>query len=73
MKESKKKRVLKSWVQKVLGFILGSWFVWVCTTIDTIDLPFNQIKGYLVFTTILTILAFVSFYLLLKYASIFED
>ena len=73
MKETKKKRVLKSWVQKVLGFILGSWFVWICTTIDTIDLPFNKIKGYLIFTSILTILSLVSFYLLFKYSNIFED
>ena len=73
MKETKKKRVLKSWVQKVLSFILGSWFVWICTTIDTIDLPFSQIKGYLVFTSILSILALISFYLLLKYSNIFED
>ena len=73
MKETKKKRMLKSWVQKVLSFILGSLFVWICTTIDTIDLPFNQIKGYLVFTSILSILALISFYLLLKYSNIFED
>lgn len=73
MKETRKKRVLKNGVQKVLSFILGSWVVWVCTTIDTIDLPFKEIKMYLVFTTILTILAIVSFYLLLKYSNIFED
>lgn len=73
MKETRKKRVLKNGVQKVLSFILGSWFVWVCTTIDTIDLPFKEIKMYLVFTTIFTILALISFYLLLKYSNIFED
>ena len=73
MKETKKKRILKSWVQKVLSFILGSWSVWICTTIDTIDLPFDKIKGYLIFTSILTILSVVSFYLLFKYSNIFED
>ena len=73
MKETKKKRVLKSWVQKVLSFILGSWSVWICTTIDTIDLRFDKIKGYLIFTSILTILSVVSFYLLFKYSKIFED
>ena len=73
MKESKKKRVLKKLGQKVLSFVLGSGLFGLCTTIDTIDMPFNQIKGYLVFTSILTILALLSFYLLLKYSNIFED
>lgn len=71
--QKNKKRVLKGWVQKVLSFILGAWFVWVCTTIDTIDCPFNQIKGYLVFTSVLTLLAILSFYLLLKYTNLFEE
>lgn len=69
----KKKRVLKKWVEKVLSFILGIWFTWITTTIDTIDQPFNEIKGYLVFTTILTILALLSFYLLGKYTNLFEE
>ena len=73
MKETRKKRVLKKGIEKVLSFILGGWVVWVCTTIDTIDLPFKEIKMYLVFTSIFTILALVSFYLLLKYSNIFED
>ena len=32
----KKKRVLKSWLVKVLGWVLGSWVVFVATTIDSI-------------------------------------
>lgn len=73
MKENRKKRVLKTWFKKVLSFILGSWFIWICTTIDTISMPLNQIKGYLLFTSIFTIFALFSFYLLFKYTNIFEN
>ncbi len=69
----KKKRVLKKWVEKVLSFILGVWFTWVCTTIETLESPFNEIKGYIIFTSILTLLALLSFYLLGKYTNIFEE
>lgn len=73
MKQTNKKRVLKKGVQKVLSFILGIWFTWICTTIDTLDYPFKEIKGYLIFTSILTLFAILSFYLLLKYSNLFED
>lgn len=69
----RKKRVLKKWVEKVLSFILGTWFTWICTTIDTLDYPFKEIKGYLIFTSVLTILALLSFYLLGKYGTLFEE
>ena len=71
--QQNKKRVLKGWFQKVLGFNVGFGLCWFCTTIDTIDLPFNQIKGYLIFTGIWTLLAILSFYLLLKYTNLFEE
>ena len=32
----KKKRVLKSWLVKVLSCILGSWLFFVATTIDNV-------------------------------------
>ena len=32
----KKERVLKSWLVKVLGWVLGSWIVFVATTIDNV-------------------------------------
>ena len=32
----KKKRILKSWLVKVLGWVLGSWIVFIATTIDSI-------------------------------------
>ena len=62
----KRKRVLKSWVQKVLGFNVGFGLCWFCTTIDTIDLPFKEIKGYLVASGIILLLMVVSMYLLMK-------
>lgn len=73
MKNNNKKRVLKKGVQKILSYILGIWFFWICTTIDTLDCPFNQIKGYLVFTSILTFFALISFILLFNYSNVFED
>lgn len=69
----KKKRVLKSWVQKVLGVNVGFGLCWFCTTIDTIDLPFNEIKGYLVASGIILLLMVVSMYLLIKYTNLFEE
>lgn len=69
----KKKRVLKKGVQKVLGFNVGFGLCWFCTTIDTIDLPFNQIKGYLVASSIILLLMVVSMYLLMKYTNLFEE
>jgi hypothetical protein len=69
----KKKRVLKSWVQKGLSAIVGFGLCWFCTTIDTIDLPFNQIKGYLVASSIILLLMVVSMYLLMKYTNLFEE
>ena len=71
--QKNKKRVLKGWFQNLNCYSLGGWFVWICTTIDTIDLPFNQIKGYLIFTSVWTLLAILSFYLLLKYTNLFEE
>jgi hypothetical protein len=68
-----KKRILKKGVQKVLSTIIAIWFFWIMTTIDTIDMPFNEIKGYLVLTSILTILSIFSFIMLSKYSNIFED
>lgn len=69
----KRKRVLKSWVQKVLGFNVGFGLCWFCTTIDTLDLPFNQIKGYIMASGIILLLMVVSMYLLMKYTNIFEE
>ena len=69
----KRKRVLKSWVQKVLGYNVGFGFCWFCTTIDTLDLPFKEIKGYLVASGIILLLMVVSMYLLMKYTNLFEE
>ena len=68
-----KKRVLKKGVEKVFSTIVAIWFFWIMTTIDTIDNPFNEIKSYLIITGILTILAFFSFFMLMKYSNLFED
>lgn len=69
----KRKRVLKSWVQKVLGFNVGFGLCWFCTTIDTIDLPFKEIKGYLVASGLILLLMGVSMYLLMRYTNLFEE
>lgn len=63
----KKKRILKSWLVKVLGWVLGSWIVFVATTIDSIG---N--KTYDIILIIWTALAIGSFVLLDKYSNTFD-
>lgn len=63
----KKKRVLKSWLVKVLGWVLGSWIVFVTTTIDSIG---N--KTYDIILIVWTALAIGSFVLLDKYSNAFD-
>ena len=63
----KKKRVLKSWLVKVLGWVLGSWIVFVATTIDSIG---N--KTYDIILIVWTALAIGSFVLLDKYSNVFD-
>ena len=60
----KKKRVLKSWLVKVLGWVLGSWIIFVATTIDSIG---N--KTYNIILVVWTALAIGSFVLLDKYSN----
>ena len=64
----KKKRVLKDWVVKVLGWVLGSWFFFVCTTIDNV----LENKVYDIVLIVWTILAIGSFVLLDKYSNTFD-
>ena len=63
----KKKRVLKSWLVKVLGWVLGSWIFFVTTTIDSIG---N--KTYDIILIVWTVLAIGSFVLLDKYSNAFD-
>ena len=63
----KKKRVLKSWLVKVLGWVLGSWIVFVATTIDSIG---N--KTYDIVLIIWTAFAIGGFVLLDKYSNAFD-
>ena len=63
----KKKRVLKSWLVKVLGWVLGSWIVFIATTIDSIG---N--KTYDIILIVWTALAIGSFVLLDKYSNAFD-
>lgn len=63
----KKKRVLKSWLVKVLGWVLGSWIVFVATTIDSIG---N--KTYDIILIVCTALIIGSFVLLDKYSNAFD-
>ena len=64
----KKKRVLKDWVVKVLGWVLGSWFFFVCTTIDNV----LENRVYDIVLVIWTLLAIGSFYLLENYSDALE-
>jgi len=63
----KKKRILKSWLVKVLGWVLGSWIVFVATTIDSI-----RNKTYDIILIVWTALAISSFVLLNKYSNVFD-
>lgn len=60
--------MLKNWVVKVLGGILGGYIFFVGTTIDSLG---NKI--YDIILVVWTILALLSFYLLKKYSRVFED
>ena len=64
----KKKRVLKSWLVKVLCWVLGSWIVFVATTIDNV----LENKVYDIVLVVWTILAIGSFVLLDKYSNAFD-
>jgi hypothetical protein len=63
-----KKRMLKKWVVKVLGFILGSWFFFVATTIDNV----LENRTYDIILIVWTALAIGSFILLDKYSNAFD-
>jgi len=63
-----KKRMLKNWVVKVLGFILGSWFFFVATTIDNV----LENRTYDIILIVWTALAIGSFILLDKYSNVFD-
>ena len=75
MKDTKiiKKRKLKKGVESFLTTIMGVWFFWVSTTVDTMDAPLKEIKSYLIITSILTIMALVSVVLITKYGTLFEE
>ena len=64
----KKKRVLKSWLVKVLGWVLGSWIFFVATTIDNV----LENKVYDIVLIVWTILAIGSFVLVDKYSNAFD-
>ena len=63
-----KKRMLKKWVVKVLGFILGSWIVFVAITIDNV----LENRTYDTILIVWTALAIGSFILLGKYSNTFD-
>ena len=63
-----KKRMLKKWVVKVLGFILGSWLLFIATTIDNV----LENKTYDTILIIWSALAIGSFILLNKYSNAFD-
>ena len=60
--------MLKKWVVKVLGFILGSWFFFVATTIDSV----LENRTYDIILIVWTALAIGSFILLNKYSNAFD-
>ena len=64
----KKERVLKSWLVKVLGWVLGSWIVFVATTIDNV----LENRVYDIVLIVWTVLTISSFVLLNKYSNVFD-
>lgn len=62
-----KKRVLKNWIANILSFIVGSYVMFILTTIDSIG---NT--TYNIILLIYSVLAFTSYYLLLKYTNRLE-
>ena len=64
----KKRIILKSWLVKVLGTIVGGYVFFCATTIDSLgNSTYDKILiGW-------TILSVISFYLLSKYSKVFED
>lgn len=64
----KKERVLKSWLVKVLDWVLGSWIVFVATTIDNV----LENRVYDIVLIVWTVLTISSFVLLNKYSNVFD-
>ena len=64
----KKERVLKSWLVKVLGWVVGSWIVFVATTIDNV----LENRVYDIVLIVWTALVISSFVLLNKYSNAFD-
>lgn len=62
-----KKRVLKNWIANILSFVVGSYVMFILTTIDSIG---NT--TYNIILLIYSVLAFISYYLLLKYTNRLE-
>lgn len=62
-----KKRVLKNWIANILSFVLGGYIMFILTTIDSLG---NT--TYNIILLIYSILAFTSYYLLLKYTNRLE-
>lgn len=62
-----KKRVLKNWIANILSFVLGSYITFILTTIDSIG---NT--TYNIILLVYSVLAFTSYYLLLKYTNRLE-
>ena len=66
----KRKVVLKKWFERVLEFIVFSWIMFCCTTIDSIDLTCYTMYDKIL--VVWTILAILSFHLLSKYTHCFD-
>ncbi len=68
-----KKRYLKKGIEKALTYYLLFYITYLSCTIETIELPFNQIISYIILTSIFSLIALLSFILLLKYGRMFEE
>lgn len=62
-----KRRVLKNWIANILSFIVGSYVMFILTTIDSIG---NT--TYNIILLVYSVFAFTSYYLLLKYTNRLE-
>ncbi len=66
-----KKRVLREGYRKLFCWVLGLWFLFVATTIESIDLTTYTLYDKIL--VVWTILALVSFHLLSKYSNTFDN
>lgn len=69
----KKRRVLKSWVEKVCLWVVSSYFMFIVCTIETINNPINSIITWLGLVVMGGLITLPCLYLLIKYTKLFDE